>query len=154
MHPAKSAAVVYPELPGIEAGSNAMVARASAAGVAVKRVSWSPNATDLVGPLTAAGAQTADVLDADADPKSCVNLAKTIASLKLKAPVVSQPLCLNAEVAKGLGDLPKWTYGIASSLATDTKDPADGRVHEGRQPVRRQGRRPVTSGSRSRSRRS
>ena len=28
---------------------------------------------------------------------------------KLETPVVSQPLCLNAEVAKGLGDLPKWT---------------------------------------------
>jgi branched-chain amino acid transport system substrate-binding protein len=121
---AKSAAVVYPQQPGIEAGSNAMVQGLKDAGVSVKRVSWNPNATDLVGPLTAAGAQSADVLMPNADPKSCVNLAKTIASLKLETPVVSQPLCLNAEVAKGLGDLPKWTYGIASSLATDTKDPA------------------------------
>ena len=40
-----------------------------AAGVDVKRVSWSPNATDLVGPLTAAGAQTADVIMPNADPQ-------------------------------------------------------------------------------------
>ena len=86
---AKSAAVVYPQQPGIEAGSNAMVQGLKDAGVSVKRVSWNPNATDLVGPLTAAGAQSADVLMPNADPKSCVNLAKTIASLKLETPVVS-----------------------------------------------------------------
>ena len=41
---------------------------------------WNPNATDLVGPLTAAGAQTADVIILNSDPKGCVNLAKAIES--------------------------------------------------------------------------
>src|SRR5215831_6459659 len=38
--------------------------------------------------------------------------------------VVSPPLCLNGQVAAGLGgDFPKWTYLIASSLYGDTTDP-------------------------------
>jgi branched-chain amino acid transport system substrate-binding protein len=121
---AKSTAVVWPELPGINESSQAIVASSKAAGLETKQVSWNPNATDLVGPLTAAGAQTADVIQANTDPKGCVNLAKALASLKIDTPVVSEPLCLNPDVAKALGDTPKWTYGIASSLATDTTDPA------------------------------
>ena len=121
---AKSTAVVWPELPGINESSQAIVASSKAAGLEVKQVSWNPNATDLVGPLTAAGAQTADVIQANTDPKGCVNLAKALASLKIDTPVVSEPLCLNPDVAKALGDTPQWTYGIASSLATDTTDPA------------------------------
>ena len=55
---AKSTAVVWPQQPGIKSRSQAIVASLKAAGVSIKRVSWNPNATDLVGPLTAAGAQT------------------------------------------------------------------------------------------------
>ena len=40
------------------------------------------------------------------------------------AKIVSPPLCLNGQVAAGLGgDFPKWTYLIASSLFGDTTDP-------------------------------
>jgi branched-chain amino acid transport system substrate-binding protein len=121
---AKSTAVVWPELPGINESSQAIVASSKAAGLETKQVSWNPTATDLVGPLTAAGAQTADVIQANTDPKGCVNLAKALEGLKIDTPVVSEPLCLNPDVAKTLGDTPKWYYGIASSLATDTTDPA------------------------------
>ena len=38
--------------------------------------------------------------------------------------IVAAPLCLNGQVAAGLGgDFPKWTYLIASSLFGDTTDP-------------------------------
>jgi branched-chain amino acid transport system substrate-binding protein len=123
---AKTTAVVWPELPGINESSQAIVASSKAAGMEVKQVSWNPNATDLVGPLTAAGAQTADAIQANTDPKGCVNLAKALESLKIDTTVVSEPLCLNPDVAKTLGDTPKWYYGIASSLAVDTTDPAVG----------------------------
>ena len=123
---AKTTAVVWPELPGINESSQAIVASSKAAGMEVKSVSWNPNATDLVGPLTAAGAQTADAIQANTDPKGCVNLAKALQDLKIDTTVVSEPLCLNPDVAKTLGDTPKWYYGIASSLATDTTDPAVG----------------------------
>ena len=93
-------------------------------GLDVKRVSWAPNATDLVGPVTAAGGQTADAILTTSDAKGCVNLSKSLEKLKIDTPVASQPLCLNPQVAKALGGIPAWYYGIASTLATDASDPA------------------------------
>jgi len=122
---AKSAAVVYPQVPGIIEGANAMVKGLQNAGISVKRVGYEPNATDLVGPLAAAGAQSADMIVPQSDAKGCVNLAKALEQSGVKAPVVSNPLCLNPLVAKALGgDVPKWYYGIASSLTADPTDPA------------------------------
>jgi branched-chain amino acid transport system substrate-binding protein len=122
---AKTAAVVYPQVPGIIEGANAMVKGLEQAGIKVKRVGYEPNATDLVGPLTAAGAQTSDMIVPQSDAKGCINLAKALQSADVKSPVVSNPLCLNPLVGKGLGgDVPKWYYGIASSLTADPTDPA------------------------------
>jgi branched-chain amino acid transport system substrate-binding protein len=122
---AKTAAVVYPQVPGIIEGANAMVAGLEKAGIKVKRVGYEPNATDLVGPLTAAGAQSADMIVPQSDAKGCINLAKALEQTGVKAPVVSNPLCLSPVVSKGLGgDVPKWYYGIASSLTADPTDPA------------------------------
>ena len=46
-------------------------------------------------------------------------------SARAARPVVSNPLCLTPDVSAGLGgDLPKWDYGIASSLGFDLSDPA------------------------------
>ena len=122
---AKTAAVVYPQVPGIIEGANAMVAGLEKAGIKVKRVGYEANATDLVGPLTAAGAQSADMIVPQSDAKGCINLAKALEQTGVKAPVVSNPLCLSPVVSKGLGgDVPKWYYGIASSLTADQSDPA------------------------------
>jgi branched-chain amino acid transport system substrate-binding protein len=102
-----------------------MVKGLQAAGLKVKRVGYDPNATDLVGPLAAAGAQSADMIVPQSDAKGCVNLAKALEQSGVKAPVVSNPLCLSPVVSKGLGgDVPKWYYGIASSLTADPTDPA------------------------------
>jgi len=120
---AKSASIVWPELPGINESSQAIVDGAKKLGMSVKSVAWNPNATDLVGPLTAAGAQTSDVIITNSDPKGCVNLYKALQSLKIKTPVVSEPLCINEQVSKAIGDFPQWTYGIASTLASDMADP-------------------------------
>jgi branched-chain amino acid transport system substrate-binding protein len=121
---AKTAAVVYPQVPGIIEGANAMVAGLEKAGLSVKRVGYEANATDLVGPLTAAGAQSADMIVPQSDAKGCINLAKALEQTGVKAPVVSNPLCLSPVVSKGLGgDVPKWYYGIASSLTADPTDP-------------------------------
>jgi branched-chain amino acid transport system substrate-binding protein len=120
---AKSISVVHPEHPSLNESSKGVVAAAKKLGMDAQSVSWSPNATDLVGPLTAAGAQTADVIITNPDPKGCVNLYKALQSLKIDTPVVSNPLCLNELVAKALGDLPQWTYGIATTLASDMADP-------------------------------
>jgi branched-chain amino acid transport system substrate-binding protein len=53
-------------------------------------------------------------------------VAKALKQSNIKAQVVANPLCLSSNVAKALGDLPQWYYGIASSLAADRTDPAAG----------------------------
>jgi branched-chain amino acid transport system substrate-binding protein len=123
---ASTAAVVYPQIPGIDYGAKVEKASLESAGIKVTMVGFAPTATDLTGPLTAAGAQNADMIVPQSNAAGCVNIAKALAQLgKSSTPVVSNPLCLDPAVPAGLGgDLPKWIYGIASSLGFDTTDPA------------------------------
>jgi branched-chain amino acid transport system substrate-binding protein len=122
---AKSVAVIYPQIPGIAENGVAIVNAMKRAGIDVKQVGYDPNTTDLVGPLTAAGAQSADVIVLQDVAAGCVNLAKALTQLKLNPKVLTNPLCLDPRVAQGLGgDYPKWTWAIASSLGFDTTDKA------------------------------
>ncbi|HEV8461563.1 MAG TPA: ABC transporter substrate-binding protein [Gaiellaceae bacterium] len=123
---AKTAAVIYPQVPGIDEGAKVEKTSLEAAGITTKLVGFDPNATDLTGPLTAAGAQTADIVVPQSNAAGCVNVAKTLQQLGVKgSKIVSNPLCLSGEVAAGLGgDLAPWVYGIASTLAADKTDPA------------------------------
>jgi branched-chain amino acid transport system substrate-binding protein len=60
------------------------------------------------------------------DSSGCVNLANSLKQLGITDPkkIVSAPLCLNGQVAAGLGGTwPLWTYAIASSNYGDTTDP-------------------------------
>ena len=122
---AKTASVVYVQIPGIDHGAQVEKQSLEAAGIKTTLVGFPPTATDLTGPLTAAGAQNADMIVPQSNAGGCVNLAKALESLgKSKTPVVSNPLCLDPAVPAGLGgDLPKWIYGIASSSGFDTADP-------------------------------
>ena len=123
---AKTAAVIYPQIPGIDYGAKVEKQSLDSAGIDTKLVGFDPNATDLTGPLTAAGAQTADMIVPQSDASHCANVAKTLQQLGVSgSKTVSNPLCLSGQVAAGLGgDLAPWVYGIASSLAGDTSDPA------------------------------
>jgi branched-chain amino acid transport system substrate-binding protein len=122
---AKTAALVYPNVPGIIEGAKAISDGLKAAGIQVKSVGYSATQTDLIGPLTSAGAQTADMVVPYSDASGCVNLAKGLKQLGITdaKKIVSAPLCLNGQVLAGLGDFPIWTYAIASSLFGDTTDP-------------------------------
>jgi branched-chain amino acid transport system substrate-binding protein len=123
---AKTAALVYPNIAGITQGAAAIKAGLKAAGVTVKAVGYSESQTDLIGPLTSAGAQTADMVIPYSDSTGCVNLANGLKQLGITdaKKIVSAPLCLNGQVAAGLGgDFPIWTYAIASSLYGDPTDP-------------------------------
>ena len=120
---AKTAAVVYPTIPGIAEAGVSIVAAMRRAGLSVKQVSYDPNSTDLVGPITAAGGQSADVFVLQDVAAGCVNMAKALAQLRLTQKVLTNPLCLDPRVAQGLGgDYPKWTWAIASSLGFDLTD--------------------------------
>lgn len=123
---AKSAALVYPNIAGITDGAAAIAKGLTAAGVKVKKVGYSQGQTDLIGPLTAAGAQSADMIVPYSDSSGCVNQAKGLKQLGITdaKKIVSAPLCLNPQVSEGLGgDYPIWTYAIASSLFGDPTDP-------------------------------
>jgi branched-chain amino acid transport system substrate-binding protein len=123
---AKTAALVYPNIAGITEGAAAIKAGLQAAGVTVKSVGYSESQTDLTTTLTAADAQTADMVIPYSDAAGCVNLAKSLKTLGITdvKKIVSAPLCLNGQVASGLGgEYPLWTYAIASSLFGDTTDP-------------------------------
>jgi branched-chain amino acid transport system substrate-binding protein len=123
---AKTAALVYPsDNAGIAEGAAEVKAGLQAAGVSVKSVGYSESQTDLTSVLTAAGAQTADMVIPYSDASGCVNLAKGLTSLGItdSKKIVSAPLCLNGQVIAGLGDFPHWTYAIASSLFGDPTDP-------------------------------
>jgi branched-chain amino acid transport system substrate-binding protein len=120
---AKSAAVVYPQTPGIAENGVAIVNAMRRAGLSVKQVGYDPNTTDLVGPITAAGGQSVDVFVLQDVASGCVNMAKALAQLGLNKKVLTNPLCLDPRVAAGLGgDYPKWTWAIASSLGFDLTD--------------------------------
>jgi branched-chain amino acid transport system substrate-binding protein len=123
---AKTAALVYPsDNAGIAVGAAAIKAGLTAAGISVKAVGYPETQTDLTSVLTAAGAQTADMVIPYSDTAGCVNLAKSLTTLGITdtKKIVSAPLCLNGQVIKGLGDFPHWTYSIASSLFGDPTDP-------------------------------
>jgi branched-chain amino acid transport system substrate-binding protein len=123
---AQTAAVIYPQVPGIDVGASVEKRSLTDAGISTKLVGFDPNSTDLTGPLTAAGAQTADIVVPQSNAAGCVNVAKTLQQLGVAgSKIVSNPLCLSGEVAAGLGgDLAQWVYGIASTLAGDKSDPA------------------------------
>lgn len=123
---AKTAALVYPNEPGITDGAAAIKAGLVAEGITVKAVAYDPTTTDLIGPLTSAGASSADMVIPYTDAAGCVGLAKGLIQLGITTikKIVSAPLCLNSQVAQALGgDFPKWTYAIASSLFGDPTDP-------------------------------
>ena len=123
---AKTAALVYPNIAGITQGATAIAQSLQRAGVKVKKVGYDESQTDLIGPLTSAGAQSADMVIPYSDSSGCVNLAKGLKQLGITdaKKIVSAPLCLNGQVAAGLGgDFPIWTYAIASSLYGDKTDP-------------------------------
>jgi Periplasmic binding protein len=59
---AKTAALVYPDIPGITEGAAAIEAGLKAAGVQVTAVGYDESQTDLTSVLVAAHAQTADMV--------------------------------------------------------------------------------------------
>lgn len=120
---AKRVAVVYPAGPAALSGAAAIKNGLRKAGATVTSVGFDPNANDLLGPLTAAGAQSADAIVPVADGPNCIKIAKALQQIGSHVPVISVPNCLDPAVAKALGDLPKWYYGIGATLSGDATAP-------------------------------
>jgi branched-chain amino acid transport system substrate-binding protein len=121
---AKSAAIIYPNIPGISFSASVIAKGMKAAGISVKSVGYPQGQADLTAPLTAAGATTADVVIPYGTALDCVNQVNSLKQLGITDPkkIFTAPLCLNAGVIQALGDFPKWTFAIASSLFGDATD--------------------------------
>jgi branched-chain amino acid transport system substrate-binding protein len=121
---AKTAAVVYENEPGIGPNAQAWITALKKEGITVRTATYAPTQTDVIAPLTAAGAASADIVIPGTDANGCVNMAKALTQIGVTdaRKIVANPLCLNAQVISALGDFPKWTYGIASSNVGDTSD--------------------------------
>jgi branched-chain amino acid transport system substrate-binding protein len=122
----KSAALVYPEGSGQDEGAAGQASAFEAAGIPIKVVSYPANTPDLTVPLLAAGAQDVDLVMPVINPNDCVKFAEATRQLGIPdEKVLASPICINADVAAGLGgDLPKWLYAVASSLSIDPTDPS------------------------------
>ena len=91
-------------------------------GADVKLATFPASSTDLVSPLTAAGAQTADaVMPVVVLPPACISAAKSISQLAITKPVVGVGLCATDQIKKALGDYPKWTFFL-TQLSLDAPD--------------------------------
>ena len=119
---AETAAVVYPSQAGASTAADNATAGLEAAGIEVASVGYEPEQTDLLGPLTAAGGQDADVIVPMTDFAGCTNLYLALDQIGATQPVVSNPLCLAADW-DDLGGVPQWTFGIAQSLPSDATAP-------------------------------
>jgi branched-chain amino acid transport system substrate-binding protein len=121
---AKTVADVYENEPGIAPSVQAQVKALKADGITVTEAGYPPNSTDVITPLTTAKASSADMVIVNTDANGCVNMAQALTQVGVTdaKKIVANPLCLNAQVISALGDFPKWTYGIASSLDGDTSD--------------------------------
>ncbi|MGH3271832.1 MAG: ABC transporter substrate-binding protein, partial [Trebonia sp.] len=123
---AKTAVVLYPDDASDTPGALADEAGLKAAGISVKMGPYPPGTTDLTGVLASTGAASADMIIPAVAAQDCVNIDKALIQQGVTdaKKIVAAPLCLNGQVAAGLGgDFPKWTYLIASSLYGDTTDP-------------------------------
>ena len=120
---AKSAAVVYPNSPGVAESGQVIAAGVKAAGIPVKQVGYAQG-TDPTAALLAAGANTADFIAPYGSASDCANQAKAMKQLGITdaKKIVTAPLCLNKTVIDALGDWALWTYAIASSLYGDPTD--------------------------------
>jgi branched-chain amino acid transport system substrate-binding protein len=100
---ARTAAVIYTNVPGDKAAGAAVRKGLEDAGIKVTSVAFDLQATDLLGPVTAAGAQTADVIVPISQGNGCVGIAKALKQLGNTKPVAATPVCLSADVAAGPG---------------------------------------------------
>jgi branched-chain amino acid transport system substrate-binding protein len=115
---AKTAAVLYPQGPGLSDEGGAVKDAMEAAGIQTKSVGFDPNSTDLTGALTAAGAQTADAIaPIIATHTSCLAFERALKTLNIsESKVVGFLQCTDPALKKSYGgDFPKWYYGQAQS---------------------------------------
>lgn len=121
----ESGALIYPEGSGQDDAAAGQSSAFESLGIPVEVVSYAPNEPDLTVPLLAAGAVDADLVMPVIGQPDCVRFAEAQRQLGIPdEKVLASPVCLTPSVIEGLGDFPKWTYAVASSLGIDPNDPS------------------------------
>jgi branched-chain amino acid transport system substrate-binding protein len=115
---AKTNAIIYPDAPGYTDLAQSVRRGSLAAGLQVKMVAFTPTSTDLLGALTAAGAQGADMVSPLVGPEHCVAVVKAMRQLNIdENRAVGFTSCVHPELKSQYpnGDFPKWYYGQGQS---------------------------------------
>jgi branched-chain amino acid transport system substrate-binding protein len=124
---AKTASIIYPNQPGEALIATSAEVGLKYAGIKTKLVDFDPTATDLTGPVTAAGATTADIVyDLATSPAQCLESAKAMSTLGVSATkVLWQPQCEQPSIKSQFpgGDYPKYWQSIAQSGDAFAADP-------------------------------
>ncbi|MBW8801006.1 MAG: ABC transporter substrate-binding protein [Streptomyces sp.] len=114
-----SAAIVYLDVPSLKATVTGLLKPVlDKAGIKTKLVPLSLTGTDAAGPLTAAGASSADLLIPITGAPQCIQIAKAVAQLNIKAKVVASPICMDESVLKAVGSLEKNWYEVQIGTGT------------------------------------
>ena len=113
---ADNVAMVYADEPGGQAAAGLVQQFLEGYGVGLTKVPVPTTSTDVIGAITAAKAQTADVFLAVVTAPLCIQIEKARSSSGGRAGRLDV-LCTDKTVAEALGDTPEWTFG------TDTESP-------------------------------
>ncbi len=120
-----TAAIVYLDVASLKATVTGLLKPVlDKAGIKTTLVPLPLTGTDAAGPLTAAGAASADLLIPITGAPQCIQIAKAVAQLGIKAKVVASPICMDETVLKAVGPLEKDWYEvqIGSGTASDNAD--------------------------------
>jgi branched-chain amino acid transport system substrate-binding protein len=119
---AKTAAIVYPNQAGSDVAANSLKKSYESVGIKATLIAHDPTASDLVGVATQANGY--DVVVASCNFGDCALLAKGLAAIGSKKPVVTPPLAIFIPFpAYPGGDFPHWDVGVAQSFLFDPSDP-------------------------------
>ena len=116
---AKTAAVIYPNAPGIAESGQVIAAGLKAAGIETKQVGYTQGQSDLTAPLTAVGATTADFIAPYGSAADCANQAKSLLQLGITdaRKIMTAPLtAVGATTADFIAP-----YGSAADCANQAK---------------------------------
>ncbi|MFG3289189.1 ABC transporter substrate-binding protein [Streptomyces sp. NPDC048179] len=125
---AKSVAIISGDNPGDLAIAKIFKGNVEAQGIKVTYTTFPASSTDLISPLTAAGAQKADaVVPIVVTATGCTALAKAYQQMSLTTPAIVANLCATDQIKKAFGDYPKWIYSSStlSLQAADTTKQTD-----------------------------
>jgi branched-chain amino acid transport system substrate-binding protein len=115
---AKTNAVIYPQGTGFTQIAAAVKEASESVGIKTTLVGFNPNATDLLGALTAAGAGSADMVSPIlVSQGNCVAAQRGLDQLHVDpGKVVGFFPCIETQLKDAYGgDFPKWWYGQAQS---------------------------------------